>query len=95
MGRLSDTGQPGAGERLWGGGRVARAQKPPYIRCGCFCPCPVIIRSVPNFCLQHIPDLGILRLEWVAYSDSRQLRASAEQLLTLLATLEIRCCCSI
>jgi len=69
---------------------LVRAKKAYYLRCGRFCPYPVIIRSIPNFCLQHLPELGILRLEWVVHSDSRQLRASAGQLLVLLAVLEIR-----
>jgi hypothetical protein len=50
----------------------------------------VIIRSIPNFLLQHAPDLHLLRLEWVARSDVRLLRTSAGQLLALLAELNIR-----
>lgn len=51
----------------------------------------MIFRSIPNFCLQHVPDLGILRLEWVTRSDARLLRTSAGQLLALLAELQVRC----
>jgi hypothetical protein len=50
----------------------------------------VIIRSLPTFCLQYDPHFGLLRLEWVPQSDQRQLRPSAEQLLKLLAELEVR-----
>lgn len=48
----------------------------------------MLIRSIPNLCLQFDAELGVLRLEWVAGSDARQLRASAAQLLKLLAELE-------
>lgn len=51
----------------------------------------MIFCNIPNFCLQHSPDLSLLRLEWVAHSDSRLLRASAGQLLMLLAELRVRC----
>ena len=40
--------------------------------------------------MQHDPDLGFLRLEWVALSDPHQLRPSATRLLALLAALEVR-----
>jgi hypothetical protein len=49
----------------------------------------VIIRSIPNFFLQHDPNLRLLRLEWVARSNVRLLRTSAGQLLALLAELDI------
>jgi hypothetical protein len=40
--------------------------------------------------LQFDAELGILRLEWIAGSDARQLRASATHLLDLLAELKVR-----
>ena len=50
----------------------------------------MIIGSIPNFCLQYDQSLSVLRFEWVARSDHRQLRASATQLLVLLAELEVK-----
>jgi hypothetical protein len=50
----------------------------------------VLFHHIPNFCLQYDQILSVLRLEWVAHSDHRQLRASAEELLSLLRSLEVR-----
>ena len=83
------TGGDGFADRPRPGWLVPK--RPIIFAAGAFAPSLVIIRSLPNFCLQHVPNLGILRLEWVAHSDLRHLRASAGQLLVLLATLEIRC----
>ncbi len=49
----------------------------------------VPLHYFPNICLQHDPELSVLRLEWVPRSDSRQLRASAGQLLTLARELAV------
>jgi hypothetical protein len=50
----------------------------------------VLFHHIPNFCLQYDQVLSLLRLEWVAYSDPMQLRASATELLTLLQELAVR-----
>jgi len=50
----------------------------------------VLFHHIPNFCLQYDQVLSVLRLEWVAYSDPMQLRASASELLTLLQELVVR-----
>ena len=50
----------------------------------------MLFHHIPNLCLQYDQILSVLRLEWVAYSDHRQLRASANELLTLLRELEVR-----
>ncbi|TVT37763.1 hypothetical protein FNT36_21575 [Hymenobacter setariae] len=50
----------------------------------------MIIRYIPNFCLQHDPSFKVLRLEWVALSNPQLLRTSAQQLLALLRQLEVR-----
>jgi len=50
----------------------------------------VLFHHIPNFCLQYDQVLSVLRLEWVAYSDPLQLRASASELLTLLQELVVR-----
>ncbi len=50
----------------------------------------VIIRHIPNFCLQHEAAFELLLLEWVALSDSRLFRTSAQRVLELLQQLEVR-----
>jgi hypothetical protein len=50
----------------------------------------VLFHHIPNFCLQYDQVLSVLRLEWVAYSDPIQLRASASELLALLQELAVR-----
>ena len=50
----------------------------------------MLFHHIPNFCLQYDQVLSVLRLEWVAYSDPLQLRASASELLTLLQELVVR-----
>ena len=50
----------------------------------------MLFHHIPNFCLQYDQVLSVLRLEWVAYSDPMQLRASASELLTLLQELVVR-----
>jgi len=43
----------------------------------------VIITSIPDFSLQHDEELSLLRVEWAAGDDARNLRASALELLRL------------
>jgi hypothetical protein len=50
----------------------------------------VILRHIPNFCLQFDPLFRVLLLEWVALSNPHHLRISAEQLLQLLREREVR-----
>jgi hypothetical protein len=50
----------------------------------------VILRSISDFCLQYDEGLGVLRLEWIAGDDMRELRASARQLLLLIRALAVR-----
>lgn len=50
----------------------------------------VILRHIPNFCLQVDPLLGVLLLEWVALSNPHHLRTSATHLLALLQEREVR-----
>lgn len=44
---------------------------------------PVIITSIPDFSLQYDEELSLLRVEWAAGADTRNLRASAMHLLRL------------
>ena len=44
---------------------------------------PVIITSIPDFSLQYDEELSLLRVEWAAGDDTRNLRASALALLRL------------
>ena len=50
----------------------------------------MILHYIANVCVQHAPDLHVLRIEWRAGSDQRQLRASAMQLLELLHEQQVR-----
>jgi len=50
----------------------------------------VIIRHIPNFCIQHDSAFKVMLLEWVALSNSYLFRTSAQQLLELLQQLEVR-----
>ncbi|MBJ6143708.1 hypothetical protein [Hymenobacter sp. BT559] len=50
----------------------------------------MIIRHIPNFCLQHDAAFHVMLLEWVSLSDSRLFRTSAQQVLALLQQLEVR-----
>lgn len=50
----------------------------------------MLLRSASNFWLQYDQGLGLLRLEWIARSDARTLRASARHLLELLQELQVR-----
>lgn len=50
----------------------------------------MIIRHIPNFCLQHDSAFAVLLVEWVTRSDARLFRASAQQVLELLQQLEVR-----
>lgn len=43
----------------------------------------MIITSIPDFSLQYDEELSLLRVEWAAGNDSRNLRASALELLRL------------
>lgn len=43
----------------------------------------MIITSIPDFSLQYDEELSLLRVEWAAGDDTRNLRASATQLLRL------------
>lgn len=43
----------------------------------------MIITSIPDFSLQYDEELSLLRVEWAAGDDTRNLRASALQLLRL------------
>jgi hypothetical protein len=43
----------------------------------------VIITSIPDFSLQYDEELSLLRVEWAAGDDTRNLRASALELLRL------------
>lgn len=43
----------------------------------------MIINSIPDFSLQYDQELSVLRVEWAAGDDTRNLRASATQLLSL------------
>jgi hypothetical protein len=43
----------------------------------------VIITSIPDFSLQYDQELSLLRVEWASGADTRNLRASATQLLRL------------
>ena len=43
----------------------------------------MIITSIPDFFLQYDEELSLLRVEWAAGDDTRNLRASASQLLRL------------
>ena len=50
----------------------------------------MIIRSIPDFCLQYDEALSLLRLEWVSGATTATLRASATQLLVLARELAVR-----
>lgn len=50
----------------------------------------VIITSIPDFSLQYDEELSLLRVEWAAGHDTRNLRASAMQLLRLDQELGMR-----
>ena len=50
----------------------------------------MLIRSIPDFCLQHDEILGLLRLEWISGAGTGTLQASAAQLLVLARQLAIR-----
>jgi hypothetical protein len=50
----------------------------------------VLIRSIPDFCLQYDAMLGLLRLEWVSGAGTGTLQASAMELLVLARQLAIR-----
>lgn len=43
----------------------------------------MIVTSIPDFSLQYDEELSLLRVEWAAGSDMRNIRASALQLLRL------------
>jgi hypothetical protein len=49
----------------------------------------VLLRHIPDFCLQYDQALRILRLEWVSDADVRGLRTSARKLLALLEELPV------
>ena len=51
---------------------------------------PVIITSIPDFSLQYDKELSLLRVEWAAGDDTRNLRASALELLRLDQELGMR-----
>lgn len=50
----------------------------------------LIFRHISDVCLQYDEELGVLRLEWVASTDTSRLRKSAEELMLLLQTLAVR-----
>ena len=49
----------------------------------------MILRSIPDYCLQYDELLGLLRLEWVSGEATQTLRASATQLLQLTRELKV------
>jgi hypothetical protein len=49
----------------------------------------VLLRHIPDFCLQYDQALRILRLEWVSGADVRGLRTSARKLLALMEELPV------
>ena len=53
-------------------------------------PNPVIITSIPDLSLQFDPELSLLRIEWAAGDDTRNLRESATKLLALDRELAVR-----
>ncbi len=53
-------------------------------------PNPVIITSIPDFSLQFDPELSLLRIEWAAGDDTRNLRESAIKLLAVDRELAVR-----
>ena len=50
----------------------------------------MIIRSIPDYCLQYDEVLGLLRLEWISGDATQTLRASAQELLELARRLAVR-----
>ena len=50
----------------------------------------MLIKSIPDFCLQYDELLGLLRLEWVSADDTHTLQQSAAQLLLLARQLQVR-----
>lgn len=50
----------------------------------------MIFRTIPDFCLQYDEPLAVLRMEWVAGTDMRRLRTSADQLMSLIGELGVR-----
>jgi hypothetical protein len=50
----------------------------------------VIFRNIPDFCLQYDEPLAVLRMEWVAATDMRRLRTSADQFMALIRELHVR-----
>lgn len=58
--------------------------------CGILAHFSVIISNIPDFSLQYDEQLSLLRIEWAAGVDTRTLRQSAEQLLTLDRELGVR-----
>jgi hypothetical protein len=50
----------------------------------------MIIRSIPDFCLQYDQSLSVLRLEWVTRYGMQGMRASAQELMALMRGLFVR-----
>ncbi|TGD83288.1 hypothetical protein [Hymenobacter wooponensis] len=50
----------------------------------------MLIKSIPDFCLQYDELLGLLRLEWISAGDTHTLQHSATQLLLLAQTLRVQ-----
>jgi hypothetical protein len=50
----------------------------------------MIIRSIPDFCLQYDHSLSVLRLEWVNKYGMQGMRVSARELLSLMKGLFVR-----
>lgn len=50
----------------------------------------MILRSIPDFCLQYDQSLSVLRLEWVSRYGMQGMRASAQELLALMRGLFVR-----
>lgn len=50
----------------------------------------MIFRNIPDFCLQYDEPLAVLRMEWVAATDIRRLRTSADQFMALIRELHVR-----
>lgn len=50
----------------------------------------MLLRHIPDFCLQYDQTVETLRLEWVSGPDVRGIRTSAHKLLALLEELPVR-----
>ncbi|HEX8424797.1 hypothetical protein [Hymenobacter sp.] len=50
----------------------------------------MILRNIPDLCLQHDHSLAVLRVEWIGGHDMSSLRNTAQYLMASLRSLEVR-----